>query len=171
MGIVHIVTGSPGVGKTTYGLKLARDRSACFLDIDTVSETFVRKTLKILGRDPKDRDSSFFKENFRSDIYKATFKIAKENCSWQEVVVVGPFTQEIRQEDWLLQLRNSFDCEVKVYYIYCQPYERKARILGRGNPRDENKIKDWDRSLDYYGEESRPKFQHEFIDTSSETPS
>jgi cytidylate kinase len=87
MTTVYIVCGSPGAGKTTYGKQLAAEKGAVFLDIDGSTERLVRLALRQSGRDPDDRDSSHFKQTFRTPIYEQLFDIARDNLSISSVVI------------------------------------------------------------------------------------
>ena len=70
-----IVCGPPGAGKTTYGRALAAETKSLLLDIDTATEAIVRAALSAANKDPDDRDSLWFKENFRGPIYDTLFRI------------------------------------------------------------------------------------------------
>lgn len=160
-----IICGSPGSGKTTYGRTLANAAGAVFLDIDTCSERLVMAGLKLAGQDPYDRDSHLFKQNFRDAIYETLFDVATENLPHCDVVIVGPFTKEIRNKAWPEELRLRLNCKVNIVYLYCDPKERKSRIESRKNRRDEGKLVQYEEFNTYYGDESRPVFPHSFIDT------
>ena len=162
MHTTYIVCGSPGAGKTTYAKKLASERGAALLDIDTATERLVRIALRETGHDPDDRDSEYFKRNYREPIYGTLFDIARENNPFQEVVVVGPFTKELRDPDWPAKLSQSLGGPVEVHYVYCHPEERKRRLENRGNPRDLAKLQDWENYIQYY-DESPPVFEHVLV--------
>jgi predicted kinase len=162
-----IVCGSPGAGKTTYGKKLAKELRACLIDIDTCTEGLVRTGLDLSGHDPNDRDSEYFKSSYREVIYETLFSIARENLPFTDVVVVGPFTREIRDSTWPAKLGVRLETPVEVHYVYCSPECRRERIKQRGEGRDLAKLADWDASRQYFGAEDRPEFTHTFIDTSA----
>lgn len=162
-----IVCGSPGAGKTTYGKALAAKRGAALLDIDTVTERLVKVALREAGHDENDRDSRYFKRTFRAPIYHTLFDMARENLRWTDVVIVGPFTREVRQTAWPAQLGTMLNAPIEVHYVYCNPAERKARLQQRNNPRDVQKLADWNSYSVYYGDEAPPAFDHVFIDTST----
>ena len=165
MNSVFVICGSPGAGKTTYGQKLARERAAVFLDIDTVTEQLVRAGLVLAGQSPDDRDSPAFKQAFRQPIYDTLFDIARENLAWCDVVMTGPFTKEIRNPHWPTELGDRLHHPVQVHYVYCEPASRRQRLIERGNPRDRPKLEDWHTYLQYYGSEQPPAFPHVYIDT------
>lgn len=162
-----IVCGPPGAGKTTYGRTLAAETKSLLLDIDTATEAIVRAALSAANKDPDDRDSLWFKENFRGPIYDTLFRIAKENLVTHDVIVVGPFTREVHQTDWPEQLGQLLRAEVEVHYVKCDPKVRRQRMISRGEPRDLPKLKDWETFLNYYGEEAPPAFEHVLVDTSA----
>lgn len=161
-----IVCGSPAVGKSTYGTTLAKSRRAVLLDVDTCTELLVQTSLRSLGHSPDDRDSVFFKETFREPIYRTLFNIARENLQWQNVVIVGPFTREIRDARWPETLKRILGAEVEIHYLTCDLAERKRRMEQRNNPRDIFKLKDWPNHIKYFGDESPPVFEHVLINTS-----
>jgi len=163
MHITYIVCGALGAGKSTYARKLASERGAALLDIDTVTERLVRLALRESERDPDDRDSGYFKRTFREPIYDTLFDIARENIPYQGVVIAGPFTKEMRDPDWPAKLSQSLGGPVEVHYIHCPPDECKRRLAGRGNPRDLAKLRDWENYIQYYNE-SPPVFEHVLIE-------
>ncbi len=167
MPTAFIVCGSPGAGKTTHATKLATERRAVLLDIDTATERLVRLALAEAGHDPDDRDSPAFKQRFRQPIYDTLFDIAAENLPWLDVIIAGPFTRELRDEDWPDHLQTRLGAPVEVHYVYCRPEDRRQRLIRRGNPRDAAKLADWDNYLDYYEDEAPPVFPHVFVDTSN----
>jgi dephospho-CoA kinase len=159
-----IICGSPGAGKSTY----AKTISGLILDIDTVTERLVKTGLTLAGHDQNDRDSQFFKDNFREPVYETLFDIACENLRTQDVLIVGPFTREIRNPNWISDLVQRLECQnVEVHYIYCDPEIRFERVRVRGNSRDISKLNDWKATQAYYGSEQRPAFQHVFVDTTA----
>ena len=159
MHTTFIDCGAPGAGKSAYAQKLASEHGAALLDIDIVTERLVRLALREAGHDPDDRDSDYFKETFRKPIYKTLFDIARVNNPFWEVVVVGPFTKELRDPNWPARLSQSLGGPVQMHYVYCPPDERKRRLAERGNPRDMAKLRDWEKYIQYY-DESPPVFEH-----------
>jgi predicted kinase len=166
MNTTYIVCGSPGAGKTTYAKKLAAARHATLLDIDTVTERLVRLALRELGHDPDDRDSDYFKRTFREPIYETLFDIARENIPFQGVVIVGPFTKELRDPDWPSKLSQTLGGPVEVHYVSCAPEIRRQRLAQRGEARDLDKLRDWEEYVRYY-EERQPVFEHVLVDGST----
>ncbi|MEM8858733.1 MAG: ATP-binding protein [Chloroflexota bacterium] len=164
MSTCYVICGRPGAGKTTYGRKLAAEKRAVFLDIDTVTETVVRAGINAAGHDPDDRDSPWFKEHFREPIYDTLFTIAKENLAIQDVVVVGPFTKEMQQSNWPKALESRLGHNVEVHYVLVSEEVRRQRIIERGEPRDLAKIKDWENHQHYFAADDHPVFPHVLVD-------
>lgn len=156
----YIVSGRPGAGKTTYGRKLAFEKKAVFLDIDTVTEMVVRAGISAAGGDPNDRDSPWFKHHFRKPIYDTLFAIAKENLAVQDVVVVAPFTREMQDDSWLETVEKQLGHFVQVYYVTVSEEVRRQRIMARGELRDAAKLKDWEKHQQYFTADKGPVFPH-----------
>jgi hypothetical protein len=136
------------------------------LDIDPVTERLVRLALAQAGQDVDDRDSEYFKSTFREPIYETLFDIARENLAIQDVVLVGPFTKELRDPLWPSSLSKALGAAVEIHYVQCPPEIRKHRLASRGNARDLAKLKDWEDYIRYYGSESPPVFEHVLVDGS-----
>ena len=166
MHTAFLVCGSPGSGKSVYAKRLATERRATLLDIDTATERLVRVALAESQQNPDDRDSEDFKRTFREPIYQTLFDIARENLPIQNVIIVGPFTQELRNPNWPSQLADVLGCPVEIHYVYCSPEIRRERLARREDPRDIGKLRDWENHIQYYGAENPPDFPHVFIDTS-----
>jgi len=164
MHTIYIVCGSPGAGKSTYARQLASNRKAALLDIDTVTERMVRIALHESGHSPVDRDSVYFKRTFREPIYETLFAIARENLPFTDVVVVGPFTKELRDPDWPTKLSKNLGAPLEVHYVYCPPDVRRQRLMKRGIQRDLAKLEDWEKYIQYY-EEKPPVFEHVLVDS------
>ena len=163
----YIVCGSPGSGKSTYARKLAAVRHATLLDIDTVTERLVRIALVQSGHSQDDRDSEYFKRSFREPIYETLFDIARENLPFQDVVIVGPFTKEIKDPGWPSKLYRVLGSLIEVHCVQCAHEIRRGRLARRGNARDLAKLKDWENYIQYYGDESPPVFEHVLVDGSN----
>lgn len=166
-GMTHtafIVCGTPGAGKTTHARRLAAARHATLLDIDTVTERLVRVGLEAAGHSPDDRDSAYFKRAWREPIYDTLFDIARENLPVQDVIIVGPFTREIRDPGWPAQLARDLGAAIEVHYVHCDPALRRQRLAARGDARDLAKLAEWDDYIKYYGDEQPPVFAHVAVD-------
>ena len=131
-----------------------------------------RTALQALGRDVDDRDSPFYKDTFRQPIYNAMYRAARDciaagtNC-----VLVGPFTRELQQADWLQSTlraavtpESSQTVQIDAYWVVCSEQTRLQRMAARGNPRDAAKLADWKAHQNAY-EETEPAFAFYRINT------
>ncbi len=168
----YIICGSPGAGKTTYGKQLAEKENTIFLDIDididVATERLVKLALKLSGKDPKDRDSPYFKKHFRQPIYEQLFDIVRDNLPQRSVVIAGPFTKEIQDAEWPKKLAAHLGAPVEIHYVFCDPKIRKERMIKRANPRDTAKLQDWEKYLEYYKGEPFPVCEYIAVDNSAE---
>ncbi len=89
MHTAFIVCGSPGAGKSTYARRLAEERYAALLDIDTTTERLIQVALRESGHDPDDRDSEYFKRTFREPIYATLFDITRGGCRCGRTIYEG----------------------------------------------------------------------------------
>jgi len=160
-----IVCGNAGVGKTTFGLRLATKHEAVFLDIDTVSEQLVKAGLAGSGMDPDDRDSPRFKALYRQAIHDTLFNIAAQNLPHQSCIIVAPFTQERRDPLFLTACEARLGTAVYVYYLTCAEDTRKQRIVARNNPRDAGKLADWSSYSAHGRDGGPPPFPHILVQT------
>ena len=168
MNTLHIIAGLPASGKTTYGRALAARLNAAFLDIDTATEPVVKAGLALAKQNPNDRDSPIFKKAFRIPIYYTLFQVALENLPHINVVLVGPFTAELRNPNWLDSLIQRIQAPIEIHYVTCNPEQRRLRMQHRNQARDKAKLSDWERHLAYYRNETPPAFEHRFVDTSND---
>ncbi|MGD8583577.1 MAG: ATP-binding protein [Gammaproteobacteria bacterium] len=164
---IIIVCGTPGSGKTTYARKIAAAGAMTLLDIDTATERLVKVGLVESGHRPDDRDSDYFKRTYREPVYQALFDIARDNLPFNDVVITGPFTREIREPDWPGRLSRELGSPVEVHYVQCPPAIRRQRLAARGDARDRAKLENWVRYIEYYGEEHPPVFEHVLVDGAS----
>lgn len=162
---LHIVAGAAGVGKSTFGKDLARKLAGVLLDSDTVTEPVVRAGLAAAGLDPADRDSPEYKRLFRDAVYECLFQTAADNMQHIHVVIVGPFTRELGDPSWPIQLAERFGVTPTVWYLSCDDEIRRQRIEQRANPRDQAKLIDWQRHV-IEAPVAKPAFAVQFVDTS-----
>ena len=163
---VIVVCGGPGAGKSTYAQRLAEQRQAVLLDIDTVTDRLVRLALAASGHKEDDRDSDYFKKHFRGPIYNTLFDIARENLARLDVIIVGPFTREIRDSSWPARLQTALGASVEIHYVDCQPEVRRKRLAQRGASRDFAKLADWENHVLLHADGNPPEFPHIYVDTS-----
>lgn len=164
-GRLFIVCGPPGAGKSTYAYSLATKTQAALLELDTASEPIIQAALTALARNPNDRDSAFYKKTFREPVYEVLFALAEENLPHTDVIVVGPFTRELKNSNWPDELQQRFATAVEIHYVFCAPDVRQKRLQKRANPRDQAKLEDWTSHASYYAGSEGPAFPCQRIDT------
>ncbi len=159
---VWIVAGAPGAGKSTVGREMAVRHKCALLDIDTATERVVRAGLGLAGCDQDDRDSPKFKAAFRDAIYETLFDLAMEQHS---SIVVGPFTSELRDPQWLDKLKKRLQtASVEVVWVACSDATRRLRLQQRGTPRDRAKLENWEQHVAYCAADGPPKCRHMRLD-------
>lgn len=147
---IIVITGFPGVGKTTVGKGVAKSLNASLLDKDTISDKFTNLITKHVTKE-NDKESSFYKTEIRDLEYQVTMDVAVEQIEFLDfLVIIGPFTKEMKKESiffdkYINQIKDK-DVDVKFYFfnIICNQDENKVRIQNRGLPEDKLKIQDWD---------------------------
>jgi predicted kinase len=162
----YVVCGNAGVGKTTFAARLCLEKGAVLVDIDTVTERLARLVLRGHGLSEDDRDSPAYKALLREPVYEALFDVAIDNLPCLPCVIVGPFTRERRDARWPERLAQRLGTAVEIYYLWCEPAERRRRLERRGNVRDAGKLDDYS-AYAALGEDPGPlPFPHQRVDTS-----
>jgi len=143
--------GGAGAGKTTLARALARERRAALLDMDSLSRPAAEALMIQAGLDPDDRDSPEYKALCRDLGYRLTMNAALDNLDvGTDVVVIGPFTKEIEDPNWLERELGRIgaspqNVDVKVVFVHL-PDEQlyKRRIQQRQSKLDQWKLDNWD---------------------------
>ena len=140
---LHIVCGLPAVGKTTYSTALAAEFKAAFFDSDTASDTLIQAAHRAAGLDPHDRDSPLYKKTYRQPVYDTLFALAHQNLPHIDVIIAGPFTSELQnQEAWQDRLNTQLaPHKVKIHHLTLPEEERLQRMQKRGALRDQAKLR------------------------------
>ena len=162
---IHLVSGPPAAGKTTYANELAERIGAVLLDSDAVTERLIRAGLVLAGLSPDDRDSPAYKAAFREAVYETLFDLARSHAARLPVVIAGPFTREGGDAEWPARLAARLGAMPEFHYVWCEPAGRKARLLARGAARDLPKLADWEAYVKSC-RETPPVYPHRWIDTS-----
>lgn len=143
--------GPGGAGKTTLAKAIASRRKVPFLDMDILLRPAADAIMTLHGLDPADRDSAEYKKLCRDLGYRITMDAALDNIGLDtDVFVVGPFTQEANNPDWIASElsrigRSLQDVEVKVVLVgLANTALYLERIQGRHSPLDDWKFRHWD---------------------------
>ncbi|MNG03227.1 hypothetical protein D3C84_862960 [compost metagenome] len=123
------------------------------LDMDTLLRPAAEAMMKQAGLDPSDRDSAEYKRLCRDLGYRITMDAALENAaSGIDAVVIGPFTKELGDPDWIRRELSSLEglsvehqIEAKAVVVYL-PSEQHyyERIRQRRSELDQWKLDHWD---------------------------
>lgn len=163
----HVVCGNAAAGKSTFAARLAAEKVAALIDIDTVTERLARLVLAAHGLSPDDRDSPEYKALLREPVYETLFDVARENLAHVPCVIVGPFTRERRDPGWPERLRARLGTDVEIYYLHCAVEERQRRLIARGEPRDAGKLRDFAAYAAVGEDPDTLPFPHHRIDTTA----
>jgi len=145
------VVGGAGAGKTTIAKALARKRKLAFLDMDTLLRPAAVSIMTLQGLDPHDRDSAEYKRLCRDLGYRITMDAAWENIAvGTDTIVIGPFTKETDDVDWLDQeLKNAnllqAEVDIRVICAFLGDEEMyRARFQKRNSELDRWKLEQWE---------------------------
>ncbi|MFW5712933.1 MAG: AAA family ATPase [Spirochaetota bacterium] len=151
------VSGPPASGKTTLARGLARRLNMSFIDLDTLSEPFLRPYLLRL---PGYKDSQEYRDSMRDREYEALMRLVRDNL---EVgigcVAVAPFSKErssagFPQSYWTGLRAAGAEAMPKPepgmavlsvgVVIRIDPEQQLRNLQARGATRDIKKIERWD---------------------------
>lgn len=144
------VTSPPACGKTKLSKKLATEiKHIVYLDKDTLIP-LSKQVFKVAG-EPYNRSSEFFEREIRDYEYEVIMDLAFEAIKYEDIVMVNaPFTQEIRDNDYIKALREKLDtygAKLSVIWIVTDPEVCHQRMIDRGSDRDTWKLEHWDEYL------------------------
>ncbi len=142
-----LVTSPPACGKTYISKKLAKALTNCvYLDKDTLI-VLSKQIFKVAGEE-YNRSSDFFQREIRDYEYYAILDIALEALDYNDTVLINaPFTDEIRNEMWINQLRARLankDANLKVVWVNTSKEVAHERMIRRNSDRDTWKLEHWD---------------------------
>ncbi len=130
-----LVTSPPACGKTFISKKLAQALTNCvYLDKDTLI-VLSKQIFKVAGEE-YNRSSDFFQREIRDyEYYDDT------------VLINAPFTDEIRDDDYLDRLRHKLaekNAELCVIWVHTDVEVAHQRMIKRNSDRDVWKLEHWD---------------------------
>lgn len=144
--------GPAGAGKTTLAEAWLRLHGGAYLDMDTLLRPAAEAIMTLAGEDPEDRDSPFYKKHCRDLGYRITMDAALQQLKLGlDAVVVGPFTRETEDADWLaselarIGVTASDEVCVKVILVtLSSEADYYARIQSRSSALDAWKLANWE---------------------------
>ena len=144
------VTSPPACGKTKLSKKLATEiKHIVYLDKDTLIP-LSKQVFKVAG-EPYNRSSEFFEKEIRDYEYEVIMDLAFEAIKYEDIVMVNaPFTQEIRDDEYIKALREKlagYGAKLSVIWIVTDPEVCHRRMIDRGSDRDTWKLEHWDEYL------------------------
>ena len=101
------VTSPPACGKTKLSKRLATEiKHIVYLDKDTLIP--LSKKIFEVANEPYNRSSAFFQKYVRNPEYDVIMDLAFEALKYENIVMVNaPFTQEIRDDKYIANLREK----------------------------------------------------------------
>lgn len=142
-----LVTSPPACGKTFISKQLAKALNhVVYLDKDTLIP--LSKQIFAVAHQPYDRSSIFFEEYIRDLEYRVVLDLAMEALEYDDIVLINaPFTQEIRDLDYITTLRAELkkkQAELVVIWVDTNPEVCHQRMIDRASDRDMWKLNHWD---------------------------
>lgn len=142
-----LVTSPPACGKTFISKKLAKALENCvYLDKDTLI-VLSKQIFKVAGQE-YNRSSDFFQKEIRDYEYYAILDLAFDALEYADIVLINaPFTEEIRDDDYLDSLRERLkekQAQLCVVWVSASPEVAHKRMVQRNSDRDVWKLEHWD---------------------------
>lgn len=137
--IAVVSVGLPGVGKSTI-LKALNQKIAnsVILDKDTISLSLLQGYSYA---------SDYYNKYVKIQSYELLLTLAKDNLKSDRVVFLDGFFGDKLRWPLVSSFFSSEDFELKVLFFYCSFHVNKNRIEERRDPRDEEKINNFN---EYY---------------------
>ena len=141
------VTSPPACGKTKLSKRLATEiKHIVYLDKDTLIP--LSKQIFAVADEPYNRSSEFFQKQVRDYEYDVIMDLAFEALKYENLVMVNaPFTQEIRDDEYIAKLREKlkdYGAKLTVIWIVTDPEVCHLRMIKRNSDRDVWKLEHWD---------------------------
>ena len=142
-----LVTSPPACGKTFISKKLAKALTNCvYLDKDTL--IVLSKQIFKVANQEYNRSSDFFQKEIRDYEYYAVLDLAFDALEYNDTVLINaPFTDEIRDDDYLDRLRHKLaekNAELCVIWVHTDIEVAHQRMISRNSDRDVWKLEHWD---------------------------
>lgn len=143
-GVVHVVAGAPGGGKSTLAAALAAllDPPAAVLDKDTLFSGFVAEVLAAHGRDHGEREGEWYDAHVKVHEYAGMAAAAAQvRAAGCPVVLVAPYTGALRDPaHWAALVARVGGDPVRLLWVRSDAATLRRRLVGRGRTRDTGKL-------------------------------
>ena len=145
--IIIFVTSQNTNKKTKLSKRLATEiKHIVYLDKDTLIP--LSKQIFAVADEPYNRSSEFFQKQVRDYEYDVIMDLAFEALKYENLVMVNaPFTQEIRDDEYIAKLREKlkdYGAKLTVIWIVTDPEVCHQRMIKRNSDRDVWKLEHWD---------------------------
>ena len=142
-----LVTSPPACGKTFISKELSKAlNNIVYLDKDTLIP--LSKRVFIAANEEINRSSDFFEENVRNYEYEVVLDLAMEALEYNDTVLINaPFTREVRDKDYVMNLRNilaEHDARLAIVWVITDKEVCHQRMIERASDRDTWKLENWD---------------------------
>jgi predicted kinase len=168
LGVVWIVAGAPGAGKSTVADELRRllNPSPALLDKDTLFAGFVDEVRRAHARSQGEREGPWYDAHVKVHEYAGmTAAAAQIRASGCPVLLVAPFTTEIRDtrawSSWVQRLGGD---PVRLVWVGVSATLLRERLLSRASPLDTGKLDAWEAFLRRIQPDTPPPVPHVRID-------
>ncbi len=144
---IIIVAGPPACGKSTVADALAEKLgNVSFLDKDDLT-ILLKSAFRYAGVE-FNRDTDFYRENFRDAEYDELNHLACVAAKYNETVIVNaPYIYQVRLDGYMKAFRekaNSYGARLVLIWVTTSPEACKKRMLERNAERDRWKFEHWD---------------------------
>ncbi len=124
--ILYVMTGGNGSGKTTYALKISKEKGAQFFSLDKTIKDFQQPIQSY-------EDYMIYFHRALNLISDKAIQFLKEGSS-----VVFDFGGGISSRPWLKQIAESSGVEIEIFHLEVPLIERKRRIQQRNKERNQD---------------------------------
>ncbi len=172
-----VVAGAPGAGKSTVADLLTAalehaGRPPAVLDKDTLFSGFVAEVQAAHGREPGEREGPWYDAHVKAHEYRGmTAAAAQIRAGGCPVLLVGPFTEQIRDADrWQAWTRDLGGQPVHLWWVRVDADTLHRRLVARGSDRDAGKLATFDAFLARMRPDEPPPAPHLVLDNRAGAP-